>query len=388
MFQDFSALAMIDANPGRNNGMKVRRIEPIAVDIPLTRTVRMALEEIRATANLIVRLETDEGVVGWGDAPAAPTMTGETVESMMAAVRHLAPRLEGTAVSEVGPAMSRIDPYLFGNRAAKSAIEMALHDALGRTLGKPVYDILGGKRRDRVPLLRTLSSANTARDVEEARRKKAEGYVTFKVKVGVADPLEDAQRTLAVCEAIAGEGILVCADANQGWSVAQAIEYARAVEGSPLAFLEQPVSGEDVEGMAAVARAARLELCCDEGVHGMADLRRHHAAGAAHGANLKTIKLGGMKRVYDAAVVCDELGMKVNLACKTAGCGITCAAVLHIAAAIPGVDWGMSLTNQYLADDVLAEPLRFVEGHVAVPDGPGLGITVDEAKVRRYARPM
>ncbi|MGZ9014503.1 MAG: enolase C-terminal domain-like protein, partial [Burkholderiales bacterium] len=79
-------------------------------------------------------------------------------------------------------------------------------------------------------------------------------------------------------------------------------------------------------------------------------------------------------------------GMKVNLACKMAGCGITCAAVMHIAASIPNIDWGMSLTYQYLADDVLAEPLRLASGYVEVPSGPGLGIQVDEAKVRRYAR--
>ncbi|MGZ9067077.1 MAG: mandelate racemase/muconate lactonizing enzyme family protein, partial [Burkholderiales bacterium] len=174
--------------------MKIRRIEPIAVDIPLTKPVRMAFEEIHSTANLLVRLETTEGVVGWGDAPAAPTMTGETVEGMMAAVRHLAPHIEGASVEGVGALMSRIEPYLFGNYAAKSAIEMALHDALGRTLGRPVHDLLGTKRRSRVPLLRSVASANTAHDVEEAQRKKAEGYVTFKVKVGVANPREDAQR--------------------------------------------------------------------------------------------------------------------------------------------------------------------------------------------------
>ncbi|MGZ8202729.1 MAG: mandelate racemase/muconate lactonizing enzyme family protein [Burkholderiales bacterium] len=366
--------------------MKIRRIEPITVDIPLTKPVRMAFEEIHSTANLLVRLETTEGVVGWGDAPAAPTMTGETVEGMMAAVRHLAPHIEGASMEGVGALMSRIEPYLFGNYAAKSAIEMALHDALGRTLGRPVHDLLGTKRRSRVPLLRSVASANTAHDVEEAQRKKAEGYVTFKVKVGVANPREDAQRTLKVCEAVGGDGVLVCSDANQGWTVPQAIEYVRAVDGSALAFLEQPVAGEDIEGMAEVAHASQLKLCCDEGVHSMADLRRHHAAGAAHGANLKAIKLGGLKRVYDAAVLCDELGMKVNLACKMAGCGITCAAVMHIAASIPNIDWGMSLTYQYLADDVLAEPLRLASGYVEVPSGPGLGIQVDEAKVRRYAR--
>jgi muconate cycloisomerase len=352
----------------------------------MVKPIKMAFEEVRSTENALVRLETDEGIVGWGDAASAPTMTGETLESMVVAVRYLAPRLEGMPADEIDAVMVRAEHYLYGNHAAKSTIEMALHDALGRALGKPVYELLGGKRRSRIPLLRQLASGNADRDVEDAQRRKAEGFVTFKVKVGVADPLTDAQRTRQVCEVLGDGKILICADANQGWSAEQAITYVRAVNDTALAFLEQPVAGDDLEGMAAVARASHVKICCDEGLHGIEDLRRHHVAGAAHGANLKTIKLGGMKPVYDAAVLCEELGMKVNLACKMAGCGITCAAVLQIAAAIPAVDWGMSLTVQYLADDILATPLVFANGHAEVPTGPGLGIEVDEAKVRRYAR--
>ncbi|OGA54818.1 MAG: hypothetical protein A3G24_24770 [Betaproteobacteria bacterium RIFCSPLOWO2_12_FULL_62_13] len=366
--------------------MRIKRIKPIAVDLPMVKPIKMAFEEVRCSQNALVRLETDAGVVGWGDAASAPTMTGETLESMMAAVRYLAPRLEGMAADEIDAVMARAERYLYGNHAAKSTIEMALHDALGRTIGKPVYELLGGKRRSRIPLLRQLATGGAAGDIEEAKRRKAEGFVIFKVKVGVADPLADAHRTRQVCEVLGDGKMLICADANQGWSAEQAITYVRAVEDTALEFLEQPVAGKDLEGMVAVARASRIKIGCDEGLHSIEDLRRHHAAGAAHGGNLKIIKFGGMKPLYEAAVLCEELGMKVNLACKMAGCGITCAAVLQLAAAIPAVDWGMSLTVQYLADDILAKPLVFANGHAEVPTGPGLGIEVDEAKVRRYAR--
>jgi L-alanine-DL-glutamate epimerase-like enolase superfamily enzyme len=160
----------------------------------------------------------------------------------------------------------------------------------------------------------------------------------------------------------------------------------RAVEDTALAFFEQPVPGHDLEGMAKVARASRIKIGADEGLHSIDDLRRHHDGGAAHGGSLKTIKLGGMKPVCDAAALCQELGMKVNLACKMAETGIAAAAILHIAAAIPAVDWAVSLTCNYLADDVLKQPLVFAGGHADVPTGPGLGIEVDEAKVRRYAK--
>jgi muconate cycloisomerase len=367
--------------------MKIKHIEPIAISLPMVKSVKMSFEEVSRANNVLVRLETDGGVVGWGEAASAPTMTGETVESMMAAVRYLAPFLENRPADNIAEAMAGADRYLYGNRSAKSVIEMALHDALGRSTGKPVYALLGGKRRDRIPALRMIGSGNTAADVEEAALRKAEGYVAYKIKVGVAEPLVDAERTRKVCDVL-GKNVLICADANQGWSVEQAIIYVQAVADTTLEFFEQPVAGNDIQGMARVVQASRVKIGFDEGLHDIKDLRRHHDAGAAHGCSLKTIKLGGMKPVYDAALLCEKLGMKINLACKIAESGIAAAAMLHLAAAVPSLDWGVSISNQYLAEDVLKEPIRFADGHFAVPDGPGLGIEVDEAKVRRFSSEM
>ena len=197
----------------------------------------------------------------------------------------------------------------------------------------------------------------------DARRGRAEGYVAFKIKVGVADPRADAERTRSICEALdGGGGLLVCADANQGWTPEDAITYARAVADTSLAFFEQPVPAHDVEGMARVARASRVPVGCDEGLHSIEDLRRHHEARAAGGFSLKTIKLGGMKPVVEAALLCDELGLKVNLASKMAETGVSTAALLQLAAAIPAVDWGVGLSSHYLTDDILREPLAIRGG--------------------------
>lgn len=365
--------------------MKIKHIEPIAISLPMLKPVKMSFEEVSRANNALVRIETNEGIVGWGEAASAPTMTGETMEGMVAAIRYLAPLLEDMPADDIDAVMARAERYLHANHAAKSTIEMALYDALGRALGKPVYDLLGGKRRSHMPVLRMIGTGSTASDIAEAQRSKAAGFVAFKIKVGVAEPLEDADRTRKVCDVL-GDCVLICADANQAWSAAQAVAYVRAVENTALNFFEQPVAGHDLEGMAEVAAASRISIGCDEGLHSMEDLRRHHAAGAARGGSLKTIKLGGMKPVYDAALLCEELGMKINLACKIAESSIAAAAMLHIAAAIPSMDWGISLSNQYLKDDLLIQPLTFAKGHAEVPAGPGLGIDVDEAKVRHYAR--
>ena len=363
--------------------MKIIRIEPIAVSIPLLKPIKMAGVELRSADNVLVRIETGDGAVGWGEAASAPSMTGETVESMMAAVRYLQPYVEKSVLDDIAAIASRMDRALYGNHAAKSAIEIALHDALGKAQAKPVFELLGGKRRDRIPMLRLIASSNIEVDVAEAKRSKAEGYVAFKVKVGTGDPVADAERTRHVCEAIRN-GVLISADANQGWSVDEAITYVQALEGAGLDFFEQPVMGDDLEGMARVAAASTVAIGCDEGVHSLDDLRRHHALGAAKGASLKTIKLGGMKAVSEAATLCDELGMKVNLAGKVAESGIATAAVLHLAASVPSVDWAVSPTSPYLTEDVLAKALTFRNGHAEVPTGPGLGIEVDEKRVRRF----
>ena len=368
--------------------MKIRRIEAIAVSLPMVKPLKMSFEEVRSGENVLVRLETDDGAVGWGGAASAPTMTGETVQSMAAAIRYLSPKLEGMPIENIAAVMARAGNFLYGNSSAKSVIEMALHDALGRAHGKPVHDLFSGKLRARIAILRMVGTGKgVAADVEDAQRAHAEGYVAFKIKVGVTDPRDDAERTRRICEALDAHGsLLICADANQGWTPDQAIAYVRGVEDTMLAFFEQPVAGHDVEGMAKVARASRVPIGCDEGLHSIGDLKRHHEAGAAGGFSLKTIKLGGMKPVYDAALLCKKLGMKVNLASKMAETGISTAALLHLAAAIPAVEWGVGLSSQYLVDDILKTPLSFANGHVEVPTGPGLGIEVDEAKVRRYAR--
>lgn len=366
--------------------MKIKRIEAIGISIPMVKPVRMSFEEVRAANNVVVRLETAEGIVGWGEAGSAPSMTGETLQGMVAAVRHLAPRLEGIEVEDIPAVMDRSDRYLYGNAGAKSAIEMALHDALGKTLGKPACELLGGKRRDRAPLLRLVGTGKgTAADVDYALKAKAEGYIAFKVKVGVGDPLDDAARTLEVVKALGNGNVLVCSDANQGWNLDQAIAYVRALGDTPLAFFEQPLPAGDLEGIRRLVAETRIPIAADEGLHSLDDLERHHDAGAA-GGSLKTIKLGGMNAVIEAGRLCERLGMKVNLACKMAETGIASSAMTHIAAAIPTLEWGVSLTSPYLTDDLIKRPLDLSGGHVALTAGPGIGADVDEAKVRRYSR--
>jgi L-alanine-DL-glutamate epimerase-like enolase superfamily enzyme len=367
----------------RQSGMKIRHIEPIAVSLPLEHPLKMAGVEIATSENLLVRVESDDGAIGWGESAAAPQMTGETPQGMVAAVRYLAPALLGRDAADIAGATARMDARMYGNQSAKAAIEIALHDLVGRATGKPVYELLGGKRRGRIPVMWMIGTGDTEADFAEAADKKAAGFVAYKIKVGVVGLREDIRRTIGICERL-GDGMLISADANQGYSVAEAVEYVRAVERTPLAFFEQPVRENDFTGLAQIARASRIPIGVDEGLHAPLYIRLHHEAHAAAGGSLKTIKFGGLRPVLAAAQLCESLNWKVNLACKAAESSVAAAAILHLAAVVPALDWGMSLTNQYLADDLTRSPIAVVAGHASVPDAPGLGVEVDEARVRKY----
>ena len=366
--------------------MKINRVEPIAVSFPMKKPVFMAGVEIRQADNILVRIEADNAVVGWGEAASAPTMTGETVESMMAAVAYLAAAVEGRPAEDIAGTVAAMATRMYANNAAKAAIEMALHDLVGRATGQPAYALLGGKQRSRMAILGVISTGELASDLGEAERKKADGYSAFKIKVGIDKPLVDAERTRRVC-AILGTNALISSDANQGWSAEEATQYVRAVADAGLDFFEQPVHADDIDGMAAVTAASgTIAIGADESIHSLEDIRRHHARGAARGVSLKTIKLGGLRGVMEAGRLCDRLGLNVNVSAKTGESSIACAAATHIASALPQIAWGLTLSNEGLTDDATARPIRIEHGHVEVSNRPGLGIDVDEDRVRRYRR--
>jgi muconate cycloisomerase len=353
--------------------MKIKRVEPIAVSFPMKKPVIMAGVEIRRADNVMVRIEADNGVVGWGEAASAPTMTGETVESMMAAIGYLTPALEGWPAEDIAGALAAMAARMYANNGAKAAIEIALHDLVGRATNQPAYALLGGKQRSRMAVLGVISTGELNSDLRDAEGKKADGYVAFKIKVGIDTPLVDGERTRRLCQLL-GRDALISSDANQGWSTEAAVQYVRAVADAGLGFFEQPVQADDIAGIA------------DEGIHSLDDIRRHHERSAARGASLKAIKLGGMRGATEAGRLCDKLGLNVNVSAKTGESSIACAAAMHIAAALPQIAWGLTLTNEGLADDVTARPVRIARGHVEVSDRAGLGIDVDEERVRRYRR--
>jgi len=363
--------------------MRITSIEPIPVSLPMKKPVIMAGEEVRRADNVLVRIETDAGLIGWGEAASAPVMTGDTLESLVAAVHYLSPALIGRDAGDIAGAHAAMDGRMYGNHGAKAALDIALFDLAGKAAGKPVHALLGDKQRSRMPLLGVVGGGDYDGDLQDAAKKKAEGFVVYKIKVGIDTPERDAARTRAICAAL-GDGLLISADANQGFTTEEALTYVRAVEGCGLGFFEQPLAAHDLAGMAEVAAATSIAIGADEGIHALDDIRRHAERKAARGVSLKAIKLGGVRALTEAGRLCGELGLQVNISCKTGESSIACAAALHVASVIPNIGWGLTLTHIGLGADVTAHPIATSRGHAESLERPGLGVDVDESCVRRH----
>jgi L-alanine-DL-glutamate epimerase-like enolase superfamily enzyme len=363
--------------------MPITSLTPLPVSLPMKKPVIMAGEEVRRAENVLVRVDTAEGASGWGEAASAPVMTGETLESIVAAVHHLAPVLIGRDPRDIDGALRAMNGRLYGNQGAKAAIEIALYDLAAQAAQSPVHALLGKKLRDRMPLLGVVGGGDLEGDLGDAAKKKADGFTIYKIKVGVDTPEQDAARTRAICEVL-GRDVLVSADANQGFSREEALAYVRAVEGAGLGFFEQPLDAHDLDGMAEVAAATSIAIGADEGIHSLADIRAHHERRAARGVSLKAIKLGGIRALTSAGALCAELGIAVNISCKTGESSVACAAALHATSVIPAVTWGVTMTHMALAADVTRTPILTARGHVHVLDRIGLGVQVDEHLIERH----
>ena len=365
--------------------MRLRCVTPLWISLPLANPLKLANQVIATADNLLVRVEDSDGIVGWGEASSAPTMTGETPESMIAAVKFMRPRLEGMEVEDVTQFAAQIDRFMYGNAAAKSALDMAAYDLMGKRLKVPVFELLGGAARRELPVLWMLAAGERQADVAAAKRMAAEGFVAYKVKIGAAAPEADLERAAAVRAAL-GAGAHISADANQGYTRDAAQRFAAGAAAAGIDFIEQPVAWNDLDGMAAIAAATVVPIGTDEGVHSLEDIEKHHARRAARGASLKTIKLGGLTRVMEAGRRMQALGMHVNLAGKIADSSVASAAIVHLGAALPQLDWDVSLTCQYLAQDIVHDPIRVERGHARVPDRPGLGVEVDERLLSGFSQ--
>jgi muconate cycloisomerase len=372
-----------------SDDLRIDRVETVLVDIPLRRPHRFARVSMDAQPVLYVFVRTAGGVTGTGEGavPAGPWWGGESVETMQVIIeRYVAPVLLGRRVDDVARLLRDVADVVAANLFAKAAVEVALHDAWARCLGVPVHTLLGGLVRTSVPVTWALGAEAAPIVVEEALGKLDAGlHHSFKLKMGAQAPAADVERIEAVAEKLVGvAGVRV--DLNARWDRLTSLTLLPRLAEAGVEMVEQPVPGHEVEVLAEINAVLPVPVMADESLRTPSDALRIARLRAADILAVKTTKCGGLRASMEIAAIGAAAGIPSHGATSIES-PIGTAASLHFACAAPGVSWGSELFGPLLmAEGMAAPPLRYADGHLHLPGGPGLGVDLDPDKIRAYRR--
>ncbi len=365
--------------------MKITKVEAIPFRIPLRPEVGI-MKSVVFTAtgadHVLIRVETDQGIVGHAEAFERFGIYGETQQSIVAAIRrHMGPAIVGMDVCDVERINAALD--LFGaNWTAKGAIDIAVHDALGQMLNLPIYKFIGGYGEPKAPIIGTLSITPP----EETARKGKEmidkyGVKGFKAKVGV-DPKRDVAAMKALREAV-GPAPIIYVDANQGYSPDVAIQTVRKMEQTAdLAWVEEPVRQDDFYGKARVGKSIGVPILLDESVWTPQDVMNNIRREIGGVISIKSMRSGIHKSRQIAA-----MAEAANIPCLT-GTGrdtvLGAVASAHLIAGLRNVHMGEILDHKLYEGTITKEMPEIKDGCLMLPKGPGLGLHIDEKALKKY----
>jgi len=369
--------------------MSELRITGLGVDVvrwPLKMKRRHGVGDIEESMpGAIVKIATNAGIVGWGEASPWSVFTG-TAEANASGIHHyLRPLLVGADPLRVSSLMRQIDKTLVGHTEGKAAIEMALLDIAGKRLGAPVAQLLGGYYRSHVPLSVSIANPDFAEDLAFAKRLVAQGVNIFKVKTGFSTHQEDLRR-LERLRSDLPASVDLRVDYNQGLDPWDAIRLLRDVEAFRPTFIEQPVKRDQRAAMAAIARAIDTPIMADESVFSPAEAIDMVRGEIADLVSIKIMKSGGIARAREIAAIAEAAGITAYGGTMFEG-GLAIAAGLHMVAATPNIALGAEFytSTWVMGVEILKTPIVIEKGSTRVPTGPGLGVEVDEDSVRRIS---
>jgi L-Ala-D/L-Glu epimerase len=360
--------------------LTIRSIEAIPVAIPMVRPIKWARGEIRSIDNVIVVVTLADGTQGIADAPPRPTIYGETQKSLVAIIRdHFAHTLPGTNAFDMGRVWSVIDAVAW-NPAAKAAIDMALVDAQAKLLGVSCAQLLGGTARP-LPVNWRLSMAAATEMLREAERMMAQyGFRAFKVKCGVNRAAD--REVLTALRKLAGPDVEIAIDCNQGYSAQDLIEMAPFFEEVGVALIEEPIPARDSAGKLWCAQRMRIPISGDDSCMTPDDVRDQLRLGAIRSVVIKCARTGYTQSRQILALARSFYTPVHNG--TQADMHIGTAAAAHFACSYPAVHAHEISSFLDAADHVAREEIAIRDGRLVLPDGPGVGLTLDGAKLKRY----
>ncbi|NRQ55020.1 mandelate racemase/muconate lactonizing enzyme family protein [Brevibacillus sp. HD1.4A] len=356
--------------------MKITSVHIHAITLPLVRPFIVAYASYNEMPSIIVKVETDQGLVGYGESVPDQHVTGETWESTYAMLVHsLAPAIIGENPFALERIHHLLDQCVYKAPAAKAAIDLACYDLMGKATGQPVYQLLGGKYHSVLTLPYVLSILQPETMAAEAKQAVADGFDSIKIKVG-SDLATDIERIRAVREAV-GPDIRLRVDANQGWeNRTNTLTALKQVEDCRIDWMEQPVVAHDLDALADIRRQTSIPIMVDEGVLGASEMREVIAKKAADKVNIKLMKCGG---IYPAAKLVHQAEM-AGMECQIGSMpesSIGSAAGAHL-----------SIAKKNIVSNELAGPFIFAKdvanltcqgNQILLSDKPGFGVELDEA---------
>ena len=354
--------------------MKIKEIKIGKVSIPLKKPFKTALRQVNSAEDIIVKVIADTGEVGFGNAPPTAVITGDSQDSIIAAIRDtIGPKLIGMEVDNLEAVMTTLDTAMLHNSSAKAALDIAVHDLFGKLYGIPLYKLFGGYRSVMETDL-TISVNQPDEMVRDSLEAVAEGYKALKIKVGT-DAALDIKRVQAIRNAV-GSSVKIRLDANQGWNPKEAVRTIRLFEdqGLDIELIEQPVKAHDFSGLKYVTDHVETDIMADEAAFGTYEVFQLLSMSACDLINIKLMKAGGLHNAIKIAHFAETMGIGCMMGCMLESkVGITAAA--SIAAGKKIVTRADLDAAVLLAEDPVVGGVSFSQDQLIIPDAPGLGIT-------------
>ena len=368
---------------------KIERIETTLVDIPTIRGHVLSMTTMRAQAIVLVRIRFSDGSEGVGEGTTIGGMSygPESPEGIKLAIdAYIAPLLAGQPGDDVNAAIRLVEKNVRGNPIARCAVEIALWDGLAKRLGVSVAHLFGGAVRRTMPVAWTLASGRSDTDIAEAEEMIAKRrHNIFKLKIGKRPVAEDLAHVGAIARALGGRAS-IRVDVNQAWNMTDARRGLAGLQDIGCELAEQPIRTGDLAALRALTDGTQVAIMADEQLNGPEDALAVAAARAADVFAVKIGQSGGLKRAREVCAIGEAAGIGLYGGTMLEA-GISTAAAVQLFATVPQLDWGTELFGPLLlTDEILAEPLIYRDFSVLLPEGPGIGVALDDSKVDFYRR--
>ncbi|WP_353892492.1 dipeptide epimerase [Proteinivorax hydrogeniformans] len=360
--------------------MKISKIDIYPIKLPLIKPFVIAYDTFLDMPSIIIRVETDNGLVGYGESVPDEHVTGESFYSTIALLKHnIIPKIIGQNPFDIEKIHKIMNATVKNAPAAKAAIDIACYDMMGKATNQPLYNLIGGKYWDFLEIPHVLSIGEPKEMAYEAKEATKKGYTTIKIKVGDKDLCKDIER-IALIRQIVGRNVKLRVDANQGWvTSAKALTVLKEIEDCAMDWIEQPILADDIQGHKRIRNQINIPVMIDEGLHGEKEMLEIINSEAADFINIKLMKSGG---IYPALRLVHQAKM-ANIQCQIGS--MVESSIASLAGAHLSIAQSNIISNELGGPQMISNDLAqmdYQKNKLYLSEKPGLGVDIDQQKLK------